>query len=67
MKGTITVKEAAEEAGAHKETILRNIRRGSFSACKPLSDKGGWRIFKASFDAWMSHQIGATSNRRPSN
>jgi excisionase family DNA binding protein len=65
MKGTITVKQAAELTGAHTETILRHIRRGSFSACKPLANKGGWRIFQASFQNWMSDQIGATSNRRP--
>ena len=65
MKGTLTVKQAAEETGAHTETILRHIRRGSFSACKPLSRRGGWRIFEEPFRQWMSDQIGATSNRRP--
>ena len=65
MKGTLTVKQAAEETGAHTETILRHIRRGSFSACKPLSDRGGWRIFEEPFRQWLSDQIGATSNRRP--
>ena len=65
MKGTITVKQAAELTGAHTETILRHIRRGSFSACKPLANKGGWRIFQASFQNWMSDRIGETSNKRP--
>jgi len=65
MKGTVTVKQAAEEIGAHTETILRHIRRGTFSACKPLGKRGGWRIFRESINQWLSHQIGATSNRRP--
>ena len=66
MKGTLTVREAAEVTGAHPETILRHIRRGTFSACKPLSNRGGWMIFEAPFRQWISDQIGATSNRRPS-
>jgi excisionase family DNA binding protein len=65
MKGTITVKQAAELTGAHTETILRHIRRGSFSACKPLSDRGGWRIFEEPFRQWWAGRIGETSNKRP--
>ena len=65
MKGTLTVKQAAEEIGAHTETILRHIQRGTFSACKPLGKRGGWRIFTESFNQWWSGQIGETSNKRP--
>lgn len=64
MTGTLSVKQAAEETGAHVETIKRHIRRGTFSACKPLSDRGGWRIFEEPFRRWWSGQVGATSNRR---
>ena len=60
MKGTITVKQAAELTGAHTETILRHIRRGTFSSCKPLGNRGGWRIFTES-----GGRIGETSNKRP--
>jgi excisionase family DNA binding protein len=65
MKGTITVKQAAELTGAHTETILRHLRRGSFSACKPLANKGGWRIFEEPFRQWWGGRIGETSNKRP--
>ena len=62
MIGTLSVKQAAEETGANPVTILRHIRRGTFSACKPLSDRGGWRIFEEPFRRWWSSQVGATSN-----
>ena len=65
MKGTITLKEAAELTGACVWTIKQHIYKGSFSACKPLSDRGGWRIFTESFNQWWSGQIGETSNKRP--
>lgn len=63
MNGTISVTQAASEMGAHRETILRHIRRGDFLAAKPLSDRGGWRIFEEPFRRWWSDRIGATSNR----
>ena len=65
MKGTITVKQAAELTGACVWTIKQHIYKGSFSACKPLSDRGGWRIFTESFNQWWAGRISETSNKRP--
>jgi excisionase family DNA binding protein len=65
MKGTITVKEAAELTGACVWTIKQHIYKGSFSACKPLGNRGGWRIFTQSFNQWWAGRIGETSNKRP--
>ncbi len=65
MKGTITVKEAAELTGACVWTIKQHIYKGSFSACKPLGNRGGWRIFTESFNQWWAGRIGETSNKRP--
>lgn len=63
MRGTLTVKQAAEEMGAHTKTILRHIRRGTFLAAKPLGDRGGWRIFREPFERWVLDEVGRTSNR----
>jgi excisionase family DNA binding protein len=65
MKGTITIKEACELTGACPWTIKMHIYKGSFSACKPLGNRGGWRIFTESFNQWWAGRIGETSNKRP--
>lgn len=64
MKGTMTIKEASALTGACGWTIKQHIYKGSFSATKPLGDRGGWRIFVESFNQWWSSRIGETSNRR---
>lgn len=63
MKGTISLKEASEMTGACIWTLKQHIYKGSFLAAKPLSDRGGWRIFEEPFRRWWSDRIGATSNR----
>lgn len=64
MKGTLTTKEAAELTGACEWTIRQHIFKGSFSATKPLGNRGGWRIFTESFNQWWSGRIGMTSNKK---
>lgn len=63
MNGTMTIRQAMEETGASLDFIKRHCQRGSFLAAKPLSDRGGWRIFEEPFRRWWSDRIGATSNR----
>ena len=65
MKGTMTIREACELTVACAWTIKMHIYKGSFSATKPLGNRGGWRIFTESLNQWWSARIGETSNRRP--
>ena len=50
-----TVRQAADYAGMHPQTISNACRSGTLKAGQPFGAAGGrWRINRADLDAWLS-------------
>lgn len=50
----LTIKQAAQQANCHRDTIVRAINTQKLPACKVQGKfKPEWRIKESDFDAWM--------------